>query len=126
MHHFKGRWSAIKRVAIRLFIVSLFSVIFSIPAAADSDTCVQGFVWREAFSGDHVCVTPQSRQQAASDNSAAASRIQPGGGAYGNDTCLQGFVWREAASDDHVCVTPDIRAQAADDNSQAASRTIGN
>jgi hypothetical protein len=36
------------------------------------DTCKQGFVWREAFGGDVVCVG--IRTQAASDNSAAASR----------------------------------------------------
>jgi hypothetical protein len=39
------------------------------------DTCPQGFVWREAFSGDHVCVTPASRDQARSDNSQAAVRV---------------------------------------------------
>src|SRR5947199_250692 len=32
-----------------------------------------GYVWHEAFSGDDVCVTPQTRSQAASDNAAAAS-----------------------------------------------------
>lgn len=31
-------------------------------------TCVSGLVWREAFSGDTVCVTPQRRQQVKSDN----------------------------------------------------------
>jgi hypothetical protein len=40
------------------------------------DTCKQGFVWREAFGGDTVCVTPAVRQQAANDNAAAASRKQ--------------------------------------------------
>jgi hypothetical protein len=29
------------------------------------DTCQQGFVWREARPGDHVCVTPETRSQAA-------------------------------------------------------------
>ena len=40
------------------------------------DTCKQGFVWREAFGGDVVCVPPAVRQQAANDNAAAASRKQ--------------------------------------------------
>jgi hypothetical protein len=40
------------------------------------NTCKQGFVWREAFGGDVVCVTPDVRQQAANDNAAAASRKQ--------------------------------------------------
>jgi hypothetical protein len=39
-----------------------------------TDTCLQGYVWREAVPGDHVCVTPETRTQAADDNSQAASR----------------------------------------------------
>jgi hypothetical protein len=39
-----------------------------------TDTCKQGYVWREAFPGDHVCVPPQTRAQAAEDNSLAVSR----------------------------------------------------
>jgi hypothetical protein len=31
-------------------------------------------VWREAFAGDHVCVTPKARQQAAQDNHWAGVR----------------------------------------------------
>jgi hypothetical protein len=88
------------------------------------DTCVQGFVWREAFSGDHVCVEPAVRAQAAADNQAAASRRQSGGGPYGPDTCRSGFVWRDARADDHVCVPPATRTQAANDNSAAASRYV--
>ena len=84
--------------------------------------CKQGYVWREAFVGDYVCVTPQGRDQAASDNSQATARKQPGGGAYGPDTCRQGYVWREARAGDHVCVTPEIRDRTAADNRQAASR----
>jgi hypothetical protein len=38
------------------------------------NSCKQGFVWREAFDGDVVCVTPGTRSQASSDNAAAASR----------------------------------------------------
>ncbi len=92
-----------------------------------SDTCKQGFVWRDAFPGDHVCVTPAMRRQAAADNANAASRRQPGGGAYGPDTCKQGFVWRGGNPADHVCVTPAIRSQTAADNSQASSRrALGN
>jgi hypothetical protein len=90
----------------------------------DPDACLQGYVWREAVPGDHVCVTPETRAQAADDNSLAASRRSPTGGAYGPDTCLQGYVWREAVQGDHVCVTPETRAQAADDNSLAASHRV--
>jgi hypothetical protein len=38
-----------------------------------SDTCKPGFVWREAFSNDHVCVDPAVRAQAQADNAAAKS-----------------------------------------------------
>jgi hypothetical protein len=93
-------------------------------SAADygPDTCLQGYVWREATAGDHVCVTPGTRQQAADDNVQASARRSPTGGAYGPDTCLQGYVWRETTSTDHVCVTPSTRSQTSDDNRQASAR----
>jgi len=92
-----------------------------VPAAGAQGTCIQGYVWREAVPGDHVCVTPETRAQAQYDNSQAQSRIDPNG-AYGPDSCIQGYVWREAFPNDHVCVTPETRAQAQYDNSQAQSR----
>jgi hypothetical protein len=85
-------------------------------------TCTQGFVWREASPSDHVCVTPQVRDEAHNDNSQSGARRNPGGGQYGPDTCSPGFVWREAVPGDHVCVTPATRAQAAQDNASAAAR----
>jgi hypothetical protein len=84
--------------------------------------CLQGFVWREAFVGDYVCVTPATRSQAWFDNALAASRVNPNGGAYGPDTCLQGYVWREARPTDHVCVTLSVRTLTAADNAAAATR----
>jgi hypothetical protein len=45
-------------------------------------------VWREARSNDHVCVTPETRAQAASDNREAASRLAGNGPNKGKDlTC---------------------------------------
>ena len=41
------------------------------------NTCVQGYVWREARASDVVCVTPDERTQVAYDNSQAQSRIAP-------------------------------------------------
>ncbi|CCF16461.1 putative uncharacterized domain protein [Brevibacillus laterosporus GI-9] len=79
-------------------------------------TCKQGFVWREAYNGDFVCVRPEARQETALENALGPSRRQPGGGAYGPDTCKQGFVWREARPSDHVCVPPHRREQARVDN----------
>jgi hypothetical protein len=89
-----------------------------------ADTCVQGYVWREAVPDDHVCVTPETRSQTRDDNRLAGSRVNPDGGPYGPDTCRQGFVWREAVSDDHVCVLPKTRSQAWEDNRLAESRRI--
>lgn len=86
-----------------------------------ADSCLQGFVWREAIPSDHVCVTPAARQEARTDNAEAASRRNPGG-ASGPDTCKQGFVWREAFSGDHVCVTPEVRSQTRSDNDAANNR----
>jgi hypothetical protein len=82
------------------------------------DTCKQGFVWREAIQKDHVCVRPDSRNQAANDNRNAASRREPSGGRYGPATCKQGFVWREVVPSDRVCVTPQIRERTKSENSQ--------
>jgi hypothetical protein len=89
------------------------------------DTCIQGFVWREAGPDDHVCVPVRPvdvRAQTRSDNTQAAARRSPTGGVFGPDTCLSGFVWREAFPGDQVCVTPETRAQAARDNSLASVR----
>jgi len=41
-----------------------------------SDTCKSGYVWRQAWPEDHVCVTTATRSQAQSDNAAAASRLE--------------------------------------------------
>jgi hypothetical protein len=86
------------------------------------DTCVQGFVWRDAGPTDHVCVTPQLRDEARADNAQSGARRSPNGGPYGPDTCSAGFVWREAFAGDHVCVTPAVRAQTANDNALSAQR----
>jgi hypothetical protein len=49
----------------------------AIPWTLGPQTCVQGRVWREAFDGDTVCVTPDIREQSWADNAAAASRVAP-------------------------------------------------
>jgi hypothetical protein len=97
--------------------------VVAAPVAIVSDVCIQGYVWREAFAGDHVCVVPLTRAQAAEDNRLAASRRDPAG-AFGPNTCVQGFVWRSARDGDAVCVTPDRRTQAFADNRAAASRRV--
>jgi hypothetical protein len=88
------------------------------PAAAQygPDTCRQGFVWRESFPGDHVCVRPWVRSETRMDNAAAPDRI------YGNGRCVNGYVWRESFPGDHVCVPPETRERAAHDNYRADYR----
>ena len=71
-----------------------------------------------------MCVEPSQRDQAAADNAAAASRVDPGG-AYGPHTCVSGFVWREAGPGDVVCVEPSVRSRVAEDNRMAAARVQG-
>ena len=43
--------------------------------ASGADTCDVGFVWRDAFPGDRVCVTVETRTQAAQDNREAGLRV---------------------------------------------------
>jgi hypothetical protein len=88
-------------------------------------TCRPGFVWREAFPGDTVCVTPERRAQVRFDNSRANARREPHGGAYGPATCIPGYVWREAREGDVVCVTPEERALVREENRTAATRRVG-
>jgi hypothetical protein len=108
-----------------VLLLELLALLFSPFAHSSSpDTCIQGYVWREAYPGDHVCVTPDLRKQAATDNQLAGSLREPQGGAYGPDTCKPGFVWREARPQDHVCVTPEARTQTARDNSLAHTRRV--
>jgi len=84
--------------------------------------CVQGYVWREAIPGDHVCVTPEARAQVQRDNNDALNRRDTKG-TQGPNTCVEGYVWREAAPGDYVCVRPEIRAQAQRENTEAVNRT---
>lgn len=84
-------------------------------------TCQQGYVWREAFPGDIVCVEPWVRDQMAYDNANQYGRYDPNG-AYGEFSCVSGYVWRDAYDGDGVCVTPETRSQVHYDNSQAAYR----
>jgi hypothetical protein len=78
--------------------------------ASGPGPCPAGFVLREAYAGDRICVSPGVREQTITDNSAAPSHTNPEG------LCTQGYVWRRAIPSDHVCVTPASRAQAQSDN----------
>ncbi len=87
------------------------------------DTCKQGYVWRDAIPGDHVCVTPDRRTTAAHENSIAGSRVDPTG-AYGPNSCKSGFVWREAYPGDVVCVTGARRTQVHQENLDGPSHRV--
>ena len=120
-------------LALQSAVAALSTVVVPGLAQADPgdlpygpDTCIQGYVWREARSGDTVCVTPAVRSRTAQENATAADRREPNGGPYGPATCKQGFVWREAFDGDVVCVTPDIRDQTLADNAAAESRKQSN
>jgi len=62
-----------------------------VPAAAH---CDPGYVWRDNFDGDTVCVRPDERHRLA------------------NGTCSSGYVWRDTFDGDTVCVTPAQRDAA--------------
>lgn len=104
--------------------VSEGPAVASAPPPPPPDACIQGYVWREAFSGDHVCVRPDTRDRARTDNEHANERRSPTGGPYGPNTCISGFVWRVAAPDDLVCVTPATRDATQEDNRLADSRRV--
>lgn len=115
-----------KTLCISVLLLFAMSLVVVVASAYDCsygpDTCIQGYVWRDAAPNDHVCVTPEVREQARIDNSLAAQRRNPAGGAWGPNTCYYGYVWRDAFPGDVVCVTGQTRAQAAQDNRFAASR----
>lgn len=122
-----SRWMALSRLQATWLSVSCSIVLSALPLHAQEAVklCPDGRVVREAFSGDRVCVTPQTRAQVLEDNSQAETRREPTGGPWGPMTCKQGFVWRVARPDDLVCVTPDVRAKTAADNAAFAASNIG-
>jgi hypothetical protein len=95
------------------------------PLPYGPDTCIQGFVWREARPGDTVCVTPSVRSTVAQQNSTPGANKDPNAGS-GPESCSQGYVWREAFNGDTICVTPDFRQQMFDANAAAESRKQAN
>jgi hypothetical protein len=108
------------------FVTVAASSLFGAPTASAAgdygpDTCLEGYVWRDAVANDHVCVTGATRGQAAADNAQAAARRDPNG-PYGPYTCVNGYVWREAIPTDYVCVIPAVRSRTAADNASRADR----
>lgn len=100
----------------------------TLPAQAVGDygpqTCLEGFVWREAVADDRVCVTGAVRAQAADDNRQASARRDPFWAFWGVDVCRSGYVRREVTAADRVCVTPATRDQVKADNAVAPDRWV--
>lgn len=105
-------------------LISAVGAISSAQAggAYGPDTCRQGYVWREAYPGDHTCVTPAQRGRATIDNRQSGNRVSETDRTYGDTTCRQGYVWRESFVGDTACVTPDERARVKRDNARAPGR----
>lgn len=93
--------------------------IAAVPRAGAPQLCRAGYVWREAYRGDYVCVSPLRREQTRIENALAASHRAD----MRSDDCARGYVWREVEPSDHVCVTPDIRSLVAEENRLAPHRT---
>ncbi|MEU0496034.1 hypothetical protein [Mycobacterium sp. NPDC006124] len=111
--------------ALGILAAALPAPVFADPLPYGPDTCVDGFVWREARSGDTVCVTPATRDQIAAQNANASANRDPSQ-ASGPQSCSQGYVWREAFDGDTICVTPAVRSATLADNAAAASRKAAN
>lgn len=82
-------------------------------------TCKPGYVWREAFYGDKVCVTPSDRDAIMSENANAYWRTSSSGNPR---WCYSGYVWREARPTDYVCVPPASRDRERSNNAAAVQR----
>jgi hypothetical protein len=114
----KDRMSRLPSVSIPAFLVA---TAFLAPIArAQTPACHPGFVLREAFPGDSVCVTPETHAQVIADNrDAMLHRISPN-----KETCVQGYAWREASPQDHVCVPVATHMMTQQDNRLAATRMM--
>lgn len=88
---------------------------------APDGSCMNGYVWREAYTNDHVCVTQATHDEASADNAAGPSHVLQLSFVE-TDTCISGYVWRQAIDSDHVCVPPDVRAETVKDNKLGPSR----
>lgn len=88
----------------------------SLVNAYGQDACAYGYIWRNLFEGDTVCITSARYNEYRQENSDDSIYKAPG-----STFCLQGYVWRDAYNGDTICVTPALRDQAAADNAQSDS-----
>jgi len=114
-------------LAVTAALAAATAVAGAFDAAMAQAHCKQGFVWREAARSDFVCVPPEDRAAARSQNSKAANRREtnPALMHAGPHTCRSGFVWRDAFNGDTVCVTPNDRERAKTQNRLHGVRVAG-
>ena len=78
------------------------------------ETCKFPNVWREATTGDKVCVVPASRTEANNENNANPRMPCPAGD----------WVPRMATASDNVCVTPARAATVVAENANAVNTAV--
>lgn len=106
-------------ILIFSFLAIGYSPLMTNMAYSNTGECAEGYVWREAFPGDHICVTKETHDLVAEENrNAEKNRAE-----NFENKCEPGLVWRMAGPEDHVCVTQVERDQAQQDNSLARTRT---
>lgn len=122
-----GRAAAAIAVAAALGAgIAGYGYLHRLPPSDPIETkgCKTGFVWRNAFAGDNVCVTRADHDEAMAQNANADGNRSPSGGAYGVNTCRTGYVWREAKDGDLVCVTPSERDKARQQNASNRNNSL--
>ncbi|MDP3420925.1 MAG: hypothetical protein Q8S10_08375 [Thiobacillus sp.] len=66
---------ALSRALRAVLLTALLALAAStVESAPHPDACIEGYVWREAFPDDRICVTPDVREQTARDNRLAHTR----------------------------------------------------
>ena len=90
----------------------------SLVNAYGPDACAYGYLWRNLYEGDVVCVSSERYYQYQQENADDVLYKTPG-----SIYCINGYVWRDAFpfDGDIVCVTPAARDQAQVDNSRSDS-----
>ena len=97
--------SLLLSVIVAGFAATVLVIVAQAQLSYNSYVCSPGYVWRDAFDGDLVCVTPQRYAQVQDENLHASEYIDPTAAAQGFtnwDDCLPGYTWRLAGPKDRV------------------------
>jgi len=85
--------SMILSAIMAAFAAAVLVIVAHAQDAYPAEVCSPGYVWRDAFFGDHVCVIPETKAQVDYDNRHASERIDENslsGAVFGGDGCLPG------------------------------------